>query len=152
MRVVRTVVSVGVAVAVGLGLATAAERSLSGTWCVEDEDLTITFLPNDSVRVASEDEDGVNGFGTFEKRDTIFVARIGDGDIAVEMGYRYDWKSDTVIEAQTLFMTVNGDSVNLPEGTVLMKRCAALDSSAAGQPQTDDSPKSRGDKKGRTDK
>lgn len=103
----------------------AAERSLRGKWCIESEtdELMITFLAGDSVCVNSVSDEGVNGRGTYTRQDTMFVATIMGDDLEIVMGYRYDWKTDSTIEAQTLFMTINGDSINAPQGPVAMKRC-----------------------------
>ncbi len=105
----------------------AAERSLRGRWCIESEteELIITFLDGDSVSVNSASDEGVNGRGTYTKQDTMFVATIQGDDLEIVMGYRYDWETDSTIEAHTLFMTINGDSINTPQGPVAMKRCGA---------------------------
>jgi len=102
-----------------------AERTLTGTWCLEEEELQITFTGKDSVKVRSTAEDGVNGSGSFRKQDTMFVATIAADSLEVKMGYRYTWKTDSLIQARTLFMTINGDSVNVPGTDVMMKRCKA---------------------------
>lgn len=100
-----------------------AERNLKGAWCMDSEDVVITFLAGDSVSVTSSSEEGVNGRGTVAKQDTMFVATIAGDELEIKMGYRYEWVTDSTIEAQTLFLTVNGDSVNTPEDAVMMRRC-----------------------------
>ena len=98
-------------------------KSLSGSWCLEEEDVTITFVGKDSINVSSTSEDGVNGSGKYEKRDTMFVATISSGDLKIQMGYQYKWVNDSTLDTRTLFLTVNGDSVNTPESSVKMTRC-----------------------------
>lgn len=104
--------------------APAKERSLSGTWCLASEELVITFHGTDSVRVSSTAEDGVNGVGSYAKQDTMFVATLSGDGLVIKMGYRYTWQSDSTIEARTMFITVDGDSVDAPTGALQMKRCA----------------------------
>ncbi len=124
------------------GNAPGAEKSLTGTWCLEEEELMITFTGKDSVRVHSVAEDGVNGTGSFRRQDTMFVATIAADSLEVKMGYRYSWNSDSLITARTLFMTVNGDSINVTGEDVQMKRCAAPEEKKAA-PATDTGRKSR---------
>ena len=121
-------------------------RDLGGSWCVGEEELVITFLAGDSVSVASTSEDGVNGKGTYEKQDTMFVATLSADDLTIVMGYQYAWKTDTTIEARTLFLTINGDSVNTPAEKVMMRRCAAPGSTDAGDDGADRKRRKRRDK------
>jgi hypothetical protein len=100
------------------------DRPLTGTWCLQDEDLVIEFVGDDSVVVSSSSDEGISGRGMYERQDTVFVASIASEDLEIRMGYRYEWVSDSTITAQTLFLTVNGDSVNHPEGNIPMLRCA----------------------------
>jgi hypothetical protein len=105
-----------------------AEATLLGSWCLEDENLVITFVDNDSVLVTSSTEEGVNGQGSYEKQDSMFVATLVNDDLEIRMGYQYTWKNDSVLDARTLFLTVNGDSVSHPRGPIIMERCATQDS------------------------
>jgi hypothetical protein len=98
-------------------------RTLSGSWCVTGQDLKIAFLAKDSVVVSSTAKDGVNGRGVFARQDTMFVATVSSSETSIRMGYRYDWQSDTTIKAKLLFMTVDGDSVDLADSSVVMRRC-----------------------------
>ena len=111
-----------------------AEATLLGSWCLEDENLVITFVDNDSVLVTSTTEEGVNGQGSYEKRDSMFVATLVNDDLEIRMGYRYTWKNDSVLDARTLFLTVNGDSVSHPQGPIIMERCATQDSTGRKPP------------------
>jgi hypothetical protein len=107
-------------------------RSLTGTWCLKGQDLSIAFLGKDSVKVTSSAKNGVNGTGSYTKQDTMFVATVQSSETAIRMGYRYEWQSDTSIMARLLFMTVDGDSVALADSSVSMRRCGgATDSSTA---------------------
>jgi hypothetical protein len=107
-------------------------RSLSGTWCLKGQDLSIAFLDKDSVRVTSSAKNGVNGAGRYTRQDTMFVATVQSSETTIRMGYRYEWQSDTSIMARLIFMTVDGDSVALADSSVSMRRCGpAIDSSTA---------------------
>jgi hypothetical protein len=145
----RLCTTVAAALALAAG-ARAAERTLRGTWCLAEEELVLTFVGKDSVRVTSTVDDGVNGTGRYAKQDTMFVATIQGDSLQVVMGYRYEWKSDSVIEARTLFVTVNGDSVNVTAEPISMRRCkapAATQSAPAGPAKADAEQKKRSDRK-----
>lgn len=115
-----------------------AEADLVGSWCLEEEGLVITFIDNDSVLVTSTTEEGVNGEGSYEKQDSMFVATLLNDDLEIKMGYQYTWESDTVLDARTMFLTVNGDSVNHPQGPIIMVRCATEDTTAEKTPTEGD--------------
>jgi hypothetical protein len=112
----------------------AAEKPLTGSWCLEEDNLVITFLAKDSVHVTSTDEEGIDGWGKYEKLDTMFVATVEGGDVHIRMGYRYTWSNDSTIDAKTLFMTVNGDSINTTDKGVQMRRCGTAESEAKAKP------------------
>jgi len=82
-------------------------------------------MAKDSVHVTSNSEEGVDGWGKYEKLDSMFVASVEGDEVQIRMGYKYTWSSDSTIEAKTLFMTVNGDSVKTPDKLVQMRRCGA---------------------------
>ena len=128
--------------------ASPAERTLRGTWCLEQEELVLSFFGKDSVRVSSTADDGVNGAGKYAKQDTMFIATITGDSLEIVMGYRYEWKSDTTIEARTLFVTVNGDSVNVTSEPIAMRRCKAPAARATpAVPAKTDTKQKRGDGK-----
>lgn len=107
-----------------LGATAQKNRSLKGTWCIEEEDVHLTFFGTDSVRVAGGGEDGVNGTGTYQKMDSMFVATLTGDALEIRMGYTYDWTSDSTLSGKPLFLTLNGDSLEVPDEKITMKRCA----------------------------
>jgi len=121
----RPVILLFLIIAVFSVIVYASEKNnqLIGSWCLDEEDIIITFSENDSVSVTSESEDGVNGKGTFTKQDTMFVAKISNEDLLILMGYQYKWDTDSTINARTLFLSINGDTVQTEQRSVLMKRC-----------------------------
>ena len=109
--------------AVALAFLSISAKSLDGTWCFREEGLVLTFFGADSVRVSSENEEGISGLGTFAKKDTAFEASITNDGLVIKLGYRYDWVNDTLITARTLFISVNGDTVNNPTEPFPMVKC-----------------------------
>jgi hypothetical protein len=101
----------------------AAEKTLLGTWCVEEENLVITFKEEDSLAVRSTTEEGVNGTGAYRKNDTLFEATVHNGEVTIEMGYRYKWLGSKILKALPIYFTVDGDSVNHPTYWMKMSRC-----------------------------
>ncbi|MBD3344571.1 MAG: hypothetical protein GF401_05875 [Chitinivibrionales bacterium] len=101
-----------------------AGDSFDGTWCVEEQDLSITFQGNDSLKVKSVGDEGVSGVGSFAVDDSLLRAKIVNGDLSVEMGYRYKWDSDEKVSARLSFFIVNGDSVEHPTEWMSMVRCS----------------------------
>jgi hypothetical protein len=97
---------------------------LLGTWCVEEQGLLLTFSGNDSLMVGSSTEDGVQGGGSFSKNDSLFTATVVNGEVTMNMGYRYKWKDAKTIQAQATFFVVNGDSVEHPAEWMKMVRCS----------------------------
>lgn len=102
----------------------AAERNYpSGTWCIEEGGLVIDFRTGDSLTVESTLDETVNGTGTYVIADTSFIAQVVNGDLALELGYRYRWENDSVITARPMFFIVNGDTLENPSEWMKMSRC-----------------------------
>ena len=102
----------------------AAPRSVVGTWCVQDQDLVLTFKKGDTLLAAGEAESGISGSGRYTMGDSTFTATVSNGEVTVELGYRYRWESDSVISAQAISLTVNKEPADLPKEWMRMKRCA----------------------------
>jgi len=109
-----------------LAPALAAPQALTGTWCLKGEGLMLDFYGTDSVKVSSNAEEGIGGFGRYEKKDTMFVATITENDMTITMGYQYKFINDSTIAARTLFISLNGEAVNHPESTLTMVRCGTV--------------------------
>ena len=110
-------------VVVSLGVAGQTQRSLEGTWCIDGEDVRLTFTGTDSVVVSSTSEEGINGSGSYTALDTMFVAQLISDELEIRMGYTYDWTSDSTLAGRPLFLTLNGDSLDVPAEAVIMTRC-----------------------------
>ena len=95
----------------------------TGTWCIGDERLIITFTDKDSINVTSMKDETINGKGTYEKKDSTLIATLLNDDLELKMGYRYKRKSNSKIRAKIIFFTVDGDSVNHPNRWMRMERC-----------------------------
>lgn len=95
----------------------------TGTWCIGDERLIITFTGKDSLHVSSMKDETINGVGTYEKKDSTLIATLLNDDLELKMGYRYKRKSNSRIRAKIIFFTVDGDSVNHPNRWMRMERC-----------------------------
>jgi hypothetical protein len=95
----------------------------TGTWCIGDERLIITFTSEDSLHVTSMKDETINGKGTYEKKDSTLIATLLNDDLELKMGYRYKQKSKSRIRAKIIFFTVDGDSVNHPHRWMRMERC-----------------------------
>ncbi|MBD3319512.1 MAG: hypothetical protein GF350_00280 [Chitinivibrionales bacterium] len=100
-----------------------AGNSFQGTWCVDEQDLTIRFHGKDSLKVRSSDEEGVSGAGSYSVKDSLLSATIRNGELKIEMGYRYSWETDSIVRARISFITINGDSVEHPTEWMNMQRC-----------------------------
>jgi len=95
----------------------------SGTWCIGDERLTITFSGNDSLYISSLKDESIQGKGTYEIKDSILIANVVNDELKLSMGYRYKKKNKKALKAKIIFLTVDGDSVNHPRRWMRMERC-----------------------------
>lgn len=95
----------------------------SGTWCIGDEKLVITFTGEDSLSVSSSRDESIGGEGTYEKKDSLFIATLINDELELKMGYRYKKKNNSSIRAKIAFLIVDGDSVNHPRRWMRMERC-----------------------------
>lgn len=96
----------------------------SGTWCIGDERLIITFKGKDSLHVSSLRDETIKGKGTYEKKDSTLIATMVNDDLTLKMGYRYKQsRRKNTIKAKIIFWTVDGDSVDLPRRWMRMEKC-----------------------------
>jgi hypothetical protein len=100
-----------------------AQKTMTGTWCVQDQGLSITFQGNDSVLVTSSEEDGANGKGAYSLSDSLLTATITSEDIVIRMCYQYKWQKDSSILARQIYFIADQDTAENPNTTVVMKRC-----------------------------
>ena len=108
---------------IGLSVAAENERMFSGTWCIGGQGLVISFLGNDSLSVTNVADESMEGIGTFEQKDSLLYASVANDELDIGMGYQYKIRSDSIVQAKFLFLTVNGDSVNHPVQWLQMRRC-----------------------------
>lgn len=102
------------------------KNSFIGTWCVGDDGLVLTFSGKDTLMVASLSDSSMKGRGTYQKDDTTFLTTINTQDgISMQMKYRYRWKDKNIVEAQAIYMTANGESVDAPKEWNTMTRCVS---------------------------
>ncbi len=95
----------------------------SGTWCIGDERLIITFSGKDSLAVNSLRDETVQGRGTYQIKDSILIATMINDEMELKMGYRFKEKDKRTIRTKIKFFTVDGDSVNHPRRWLRMERC-----------------------------
>lgn len=113
----------GLLMVIFFSLPIVSEGKLKGTWCVGREGLVISFFGKDSLSVSSRRDETMQGLGRYEKRDSLLITTITNEDLKIEMGYRYKWKSDSLIRAKILYVSVNGDSINHPRRWLRMRLC-----------------------------
>jgi hypothetical protein len=95
----------------------------SGTWCIGDERLIITFSGKDSLYVSSLKDESIQGKGTYEIKDSTLIASVVNEELELRMGYRYKKKNKNTLRAKIIFLTVDGDSVNHPRRWMRMEKC-----------------------------
>lgn len=102
---------------------TAAETELfTGSWCVQDEGITLTFFAADSVRFSSEDDETISGAGTFQFDDSTLTATIDNEGMIMEVSYGYK-VVDEKVSVVTNYVKVNGDAMEASDETMIMVRC-----------------------------
>jgi hypothetical protein len=98
-------------------------KTMNGTWCIEQEGLTITFAGKDSLTVSSTEEDGVTGKGSYTMSDSIFSATVANEELSVKLGYRYAWQKDSTINAKQIYFIVDKDTAENNPGPVTIRHC-----------------------------
>jgi len=101
----------------------AAQKPMTGTWCIQDQGLAITFQGKDSVLITSTEEDGANGKGAYSLTDSLLTATITSEDIIIRMCYQYKWQKDSSILARQIYFIADEDTAENPNTAVVMKRC-----------------------------
>ncbi len=122
MKIKRNII-VTVLTILGLFTTIASDNLFSGTWCIGDERLVITFKGKDSLEVSSLRDETIQGNGTYQKNDSTLFATVLNEDLELKMGYRYKKKDKSTIKTKIIFITVDGDSVNHPRRWMRMEKC-----------------------------
>ncbi len=102
---------------------TASDDFFSGTWCIGNERLVITFEGSDSLLFYSKKDESINGTGKYEKTDSTLFSTVTNDELELNMGYRYKKQDESKLKAKFLFFVINGDSVNYPRRWLRMERC-----------------------------
>jgi len=61
-----------------------ALKSLLGTWCVQDQDLVLSFLAHDTLSVSSVLDTSIHGKGAYQRTDTMFTASVANAGITMK--------------------------------------------------------------------
>lgn len=110
---------------------TAAENEIfTGSWCVQDEGITLTFSGVDSVRFSSEDDETISGEGTFQSDDSTLTATIDNEGMIMIVSYAYT-VTDEKVSVVTNYIKVNGDAMEASDQTMVMVRCGTDSDSSA---------------------
>ena len=105
-------------------LVPASSKSIfSGTWCIGDERLVITFKGSDTINFYSLRDEAISGDGTYIITDSTLTAIVQNDDLELRMGYKYKKRNNASLRAKFLFFTVDGDSVDHPKRWMRMEQC-----------------------------
>ncbi len=99
-----------------------ASELFSGSWCVEDEGISLTFAGEDSVKFSSEDDETISGAGTFSSDDSTLTSTLDNDGMIMEVSYNYTVVEDK-IEVTTRSLKVNGDAMETSDEVMTMVRC-----------------------------
>lgn len=108
----------------------AAAPDLTGTWCAQQEGLTMRFTA-DSIYVTSARKEGVNGHGVFTLNDTLFTATMINNEVTITMGYRYVRENARTIKAKVAFFKIDDEPATPPDRWMRMDRCDIVKKIAA---------------------
>jgi hypothetical protein len=97
--------------------------NFNGTWCTGSDGLILTFFSQDSLQVGNISDESVKGYGVYKRTDTTFSATVKNGDVTMELKYRYLLKGTDTVSAQAIYFLVDGDSVQVPAEWMDMTRC-----------------------------
>jgi len=99
----------------------------TGVWCVEKENMSITFIGKDSVRFSAAGDESVNGNGRYSFNDSLLIAQLDNLGMKIEITYRYV-KTDKGVNAITKSLAINGDAIKANPEPILLTRCGAQNS------------------------
>ncbi|MDR0305177.1 MAG: hypothetical protein LBH98_10510 [Chitinispirillales bacterium] len=103
----------------------AADNSaiFTGVWCVENENMNITFIGKDSVRFWADDDASVNGSGRYSFNDSLLIAELENSGMKMKITYKYS-KTDKGVKAATRSLIVNADTIKANPNPIFLTRCA----------------------------
>jgi hypothetical protein len=124
---------------------TTKKVDFNGTWCAGTDGLILTFFAKDSLQVGSTADESIKGYGVYKRTDSTFSATVKNGDVTMEMMYRYLSKGADTVSAKAMYFLVDGDSAEVPVDWIDMTRCKITKSSSA-QPQQKETSTTKGKK------
>ena len=92
----------------------------SGTWCVEEQEMEITF--GEKGTVIYNAEEGMNGEGNFELVNDTLVANIANEDMEITIKYTYKEDGESVL-VKTASIIINGEAIEHSEEWITLQRC-----------------------------
>lgn len=116
-----------------------------GTWCAGTDGLILTFFAKDSLQVGSTADESIKGYGVYKRTDSTFSATVKNGDVTMEMMYRYLAKGVDTVSAQAQYFLVDGDSAEVPADWIDMTRCK-ISKTPSVQPQPKETSTAKGKK------
>ncbi len=116
----------------------------NGTWCAGTDGLILTFFAKDSLQVGSSSDESVKGYGVYKRTDSTFSATVKNGDVTMDIKYRYLTKNVDTVSAQAIYFLVDGDSVQVPSEWIDMMRCGKKQSSMVNTEIKSDNKTSKG--------
>ena len=96
------------------------EKIFTGSWCVVDDDMVISFLEEGKVSFESSSDATTSGMGSFTVTGDTLQASIVNDDM--EMGITYLYKSNNEgVQVQTI--ALNGQPIESNDEWVQLIRC-----------------------------
>ena len=102
------------------------ESPFTGTWCVEDEGVSLSFITDTTVRYASEDDETVSGEGNYSADSSTLTASINIDGSLMELVYSYT-EVDDYIEIVTTSMSMDSMPMEVTDIVMKMVRCNKAD-------------------------
>jgi hypothetical protein len=105
-------------------ISSAADNSdiFTGVWCVEKENMNITFIGKDSVKFWAPDDESINGSGHYSFDDSLLIAKLSNSGMNMKITYKYV-KTDKGVKVITKSFEVNEDAINANPEPIFLKRC-----------------------------
>ena len=94
----------------------------TGIWCVEKENMNITFIGKDSVSFTADDDESINGKGRYSFNDTLLTAELENAGMKMKIVYRYS-VIDKGVRVVTKSFEINGDAIIPNPEPILLTRC-----------------------------
>ena len=96
------------------------EALFSGSWCVVDEDMVISFLNTGDVTFQSSSDETISGEGQYSVSGDTLIANIANSDMEMNITYLYK-ENKLGILVQTI--ALNGETVEASDEWVQLSSC-----------------------------